>query len=247
MESPVHISLAAERVGELLGLPVTNTLLASWLVMAILIAFAIFVGRRPSLIPGKIQNLFEALFEYVINYMEETLGTRVAALRFFPLIATIFLFIFLSNLLEFTPFFGALVVGHGAEHVPLLRSAATDLNLTVALALISVLVVEITGILTLGFLSYGSKFVNIKGGAIGFAVGLLELIGNAARLVSLSFRLFGNILAGEVLIGVVVAFTPYVVPLPFMLFETFIGLMQAAIFALLTLAFIKIAVMPPAH
>ena len=133
---------------------------------------------------------------------------------------------------------------HG-ELVPLFRSSSTDLNTTLALALIAYLVVEITGIVMLGFLRYGSKFVNFNGGVMGFLIGLIEFISNLARLISFSFRLFGNIFAGDVLIAVAVYFLPLVLPVPFMLFETFVGLVQAAIFALLTLVFIKIAISEP--
>jgi F-type H+-transporting ATPase subunit a len=121
----------------------------------------------------------------------------------------------------------------------------TDLNTPLALAIISFFVAEFSGILTLGVLKYGSKFVNFKGGAMGFIIGLLEIIGDLARLVSLSFRLFGAIFAGEVLLLVIGYFAPYVAPVPLMAFEVFIGLLQAAIFAILTLAYIKLAVEDP--
>jgi F-type H+-transporting ATPase subunit a len=140
------------------------------------------------------------------------------------------------------PIFGTLTVTHGGEAVPLFRGVNSDLNTTLALAIISFFTIEITGIVTLGALKYGSKFVNFKEGLVGFLVGLVELIGNLARLISLSFRLFGNIFAGEVLLLVIGSFVPLVVPLPFLAFELFVGFLQSAIFALLTLAFIRIAI-----
>jgi F-type H+-transporting ATPase subunit a len=129
--------------------------------------------------------------------------------------------------------------------VPLFHEISSDLNTALSLALISFFVVEFSGVLTLGVLKYGSKFVNFKGGTMGFIIGLLEIIGNLARLVSLSFRLFGAIFAGEVLLMVIAAFLPYLVPVPLMAFEMFIGLLQAGIFAILTLAYIKLAVEEP--
>jgi F-type H+-transporting ATPase subunit a len=243
--SGLHIALAAERLGSFFGIPLTNTLLSAWLVMFTLIALAIIVGRNPRLIPGPMQNAFEALFEFVLKYMEDTLGNRKLAERFFPLIATIFLFIFMSNLFSFLPFFGSVGIFENGELVPLFRPVNTDLNVTLALAIMAYLVIEITGIVVLGFLKYGSKFVNFKGGAIGFVVGVMEFISNVSRLISFSFRLFGNVFAGEVLIAVVVLFLPYIVPVPVLLFETFVGLVQAAVFALLTLVFIKLAISEP--
>jgi F-type H+-transporting ATPase subunit a len=119
-----------------------------------------------------------------------------------------------------------------------------DLNIPLALAIISFLTIEISGIAYLGFLKYAGKFVNFKS-PIDFAIGLLEIIGNFARLVSLSFRLFGNILAGHLLIIVLMFFVPLLLPLPFMAFEVFVAVMQAAIFALLTLFFIKLSIDEP--
>ena len=242
MEGGVHIALAAERLFEVWGIPITNTLITAWVVIALLLVLGFYVGRNLTLIPGKVQNLFESLFEFVLNYMEETLGNRDLARRFFPLIMTIFLFIFFSNIFEFLPFVGSVGIKGEEGLVPLFRSASTDLNMTLALAIIAYLVIEITGIVILGVLKYGSKFVNFKEGVLGFAIGLIELVSNLARLISFSFRLFGNIFAGGILIGVAVAFLPLFLPVPLILFETFVGLVQAAIFALLTLAFIKIAI-----
>ena len=245
MNGGLHIALAAERVFTLWGVPITNSLIAAWLVMLCLIVAAYAIGRNPKLIPGKFQTALEWLFEFVLGYMKETLGSEALALRFFPLIATIFLFVLCLNWFEFLPFVGSVGVWENGELVPLFRTTTTDLNLTLALAAISYLVVEVTGVVVLGFLRYGSKFVNFKEGAIGFLIGVIEFISNLARLVSFSFRLFGNIFAGEVLIAVCVSFLPYLLPVPFMLFEVFVGLVQAAIFALLTLVFIKIAVAEP--
>ena len=243
--SGLHITLAAEELFSVWGLPVTNTLLTVWVVIALLLLAGYLVGRRVRLIPGKVQNAFEMLFEFVFNYIEETLGSRALAERFFPLIVTLFLFIFAANLFEFLPFVESIGIRHGEEFIPLLRSANTDLNVTLALALIVFLTIEITGVVVLGFLKYWSKFVNLKGGVLGFLIGLVEFVSNLARLISFSFRLFGNIFAGGILIAVAVAFVPLLLPVPIMLFETFVGLIQAAIFSLLTLAFIKIAITEP--
>lgn len=245
MESGLHISLAAERVGTFLGLPITNSLLMSWAVMALLIVTAFFVGRSLKQKPGKVQNFFEMLVEYMYSMMEQIFGSKVLTKRYFTLIATIFVFILTINMLEFFPLVGSIGVHHGSEFVPLFHTPSADLNFTLALAIISFFVIEFSGVLTLGVLKYGSKFINIKGGAMMFAVGLLEVIGNVARLISFSFRLFGAIFAGEVLVMVITHFLPYIASVPLMGFEMFVGLLQAGIFAILTMAFIKIAVDEP--
>lgn len=242
MASGLHISLAAERVGTFLGLPITNSLLMSWVVMAILILTTALVYRNLKLVPGPVQNFFEWMVEYILGMMEQIFGSKALAERYFPLVATIFIFIMSVNLLEFFPLVGTVGFREGNEFIPLFHTATADLNFTLAQAIISFFVIEISGILTLGVLKYGSKFVNFKGGAMGFVVGLLELIGNLARLISFSFRLFGAIFAGDVLVLVIGSFVPYFLPVPLMAFEMFVGLLQAGIFAILTMAFIKIAV-----
>ena len=245
MASDLHISLAAERVGSLFGLPITNTVITSWLVIGLLLLGAVLLGGRLKLLPGKAQNMVEMLFEYVFGYVEQSLGSERLARRYFPLIATIFVFILAANMFNFLPLFGTFTITHGEEVLPLFRGVAADINTTLALAIISFLVIELSGIFTLGVLKYGSKFVNFKAGAMGFIVGLLELIGNLARLISFSFRLFGAIFAGEVLLLVIGSFVPLLLPVPLMAFEMFIGLLQAGIFAILTLAFIQIAIAEP--
>ncbi len=247
MHNGLEISLAAQRIGNLFGLPIPNTLITEWVVMGVLILIAVLAGRKITLIPGKVQNFFEMLFEYVLEYMEKTFESRDLAEKFFPLIMTIFLFVLTSNLFDFLPIFGSLGFTKQGHFIPLFRPVNTDLNVTLALAIISYVVIEITGITTLGFLKYASKFVNFKGGVIGFFVGLMELISNTARLVSFSFRLFGNIFAGEVLIAIVSLFVPYILPVPLLMFETFVAVVQAVVFALLTLIFVKIAITEPHH
>lgn len=237
----MHISLSADTLFTIWGFPITNSLLTTWAVMAILIIAALIIRWRVTLVPGKIQNAIEMVFEYLLALIEQMLGSRSLALKYFPLIATIFIFIFTANILNFLPIFGTVGIPHDGSLTPLFRPVNADLNVTLALAIISFLVIEISGIVTLGVLKYGSKFLNFRDGFIGFAVGLLEIIGNLARLVSLSFRLFGAIFAGEVLLMVIGVFVPYILPVPLMAFEILIGLLQAAVFAILTTVFIKIA------
>jgi len=245
MENGIHIALSAELLGTLWGIPITNALVTTWASMALLFGLVFLLRRKIKLIPGRIQTAVEWGLEVVANYVEEALGSPERARRYFPLIATIFIFVLFLNELAFLPIFGSVGFFHGHEFTPLLRPGTADLNTTLALSIIAFLTIEISGILTLGVLKYGSKFVNFKAGFIGVLVGIVELIGNLARLISLSFRLFGNIFAGEVLILVISSFAPLLAPLPFILFEMFVGFLQAIIFALLTLAFIQIAVAEP--
>ena len=247
MQSGINVVLAPEQLGTLWGLPVTNTLLTSWAVVIILLIVGFVMGRRLKMIPSRFQTLLEWLVSFVYDYVAETLESRTLARRYFPFLTTIFLFVFTSNLLEFTPGVGSFGIysSWGGPFIPLFRSVNTDLNVTLTLAIISFLTIEITGALTIGVVKYAGKFINFHNGVIGFFVGIVELFSEAARVISFSFRLFGNIFAGEVLILVVTYFLPVIAPVPVMAFEIFVGFVQAAIFALLTLFFIKIAISEP--
>lgn len=237
----IHVELKAEELGRIGSLPITNTLLTSWVVMAILIVAAVVVGRRAKLVPSRIQIMFEEVITFVRDFMTETLEDEKVASKYLPLLLTIFFFIFTSNLLEFLPGVGSLGFYTPEGFVPLLRSVNTDLNVTLALAIIAVIIIEIAGVAALGFFRYTSKFINFSS-PLNFVVGLIELVSEVGRLISYSFRLFGNIFAGEVLLAVVGFFAPYIVPVPLMSFELFVGFIQAAVFALLTLFFIKLAI-----
>ena len=245
-EGGIHVAIAAEKLGEFFGIPITNTLITSWVVIGILVAFAFIFRTRLKMVPGKMQTLIEEAFTFVYDYVAETLESREMARRFFPLLMTIFLFVFVGNMIHFVPGIGSVGFFRGDAFEPLLRAPNTDLTMPLVLAIISFFVIEITGILAIGFWKYSSKFLqNPFSNPIGFAVGIIELIGELVRVISLSFRLFGNILAGEIIIAVAIFFAPYLLPVPLMMFEIFIGFLQAAIFALLTLFFIKLAIMEP--
>lgn len=244
MDSGISVVLKAEHLGSVFSFPITNSLIMAWVVMALLIGFAYFFGRSLTMIPGKLQAGVEWAFEGAIAYMAEVLGSEALAKKFFPLIATIFIFIAAINELEFLPGVGSVGIKHASELIPFFHAPTADLNFTLALAIIAFLTIEITGVVTLGFFKYAGKYVNLKS-PIGFVVGLIELMSNLGRLISFSFRLFGNIFAGEVMVLVATYFLPYVLPAPLMGFEMFIGLVQALVFAMLTLFFIKLAIMDP--
>jgi F-type H+-transporting ATPase subunit a len=251
MESGIHISLAPPIVGHLWGMPITSTLLTVWLVVLGLAIFAIIFGRSLKLAPGKGQVAIEMTIGFVYDYIKETLdGSEELARRFFPIIMTIFVFILTANLVALIPFVGTIGLhtteGGHAGFTPLFYSINTDLNVTLALAIIAFITIEFAGITVLGALKYGQKFVNLHS-VTGFFVGIIELVSEVARLITFSFRLFGNIFAGKVLILIALLFLPYLLPVPLLVYEFFVSVIQAAIFAVLTLFFIKIAVSEAQH
>lgn len=224
--------------------PVTNTILTTVLVSVLLVIFAYFAGRKLTLKPSGFQAVIELLIMYPYQFVRETLGNDKVAKRIYPLIMTIFLLVLFQNwfgLLPITEGIGFLPSEGGRELTPLFYSPATDLNFTLALALIAFAAIEFFGVVTLGVVKYGAKFISFAS-PMKFVIGLIELISELARLITFSFRLFGNIFAGKVLILVIMFFVPLLLPVPFLAFETFVGFIQAVIFALLTLFFTKIAI-----
>ncbi len=241
----IHINLAAERVGEIAGFPITNTFLMSFIATLLLVSFAFFIFKNIQILPGRLQTVGEIAVGGIYSYTASTLESEDLARKYFPLIITIFLFVLISNIIQFIPGVGSIgfhTIHDGKEAFePLFRSANTDLNVTLALAIISFLVIEFAGIKQLGIFHYLGKFFNFKS-VLSFAVGIIDLFSELARLISFSFRLFGNIFAGEVVIAIIIFFVPVILPVPMMMFEVFVALIQAAVFALLTLFFIKVAV-----
>ncbi len=240
----IHVVLKAEEVFNLAGFPITNSLIMTLITSVLLIAFAYAVRSKLAMIPGKLQTGVEMLFQGVLDYMAETLESKELARKFFPLIMTIFLFVLVANQLAFLPGVGSILVDHAGAMVPLLRAPAADLNMTLALAIIAFLVIEITGVVVLGFFKYAGKYVNFSS-PVNFVVGIIELLSNIGRLISFSFRLFGNVFAGEVMIAVALFFVAYLLPVPLMAFEVFVAFIQAVVFAMLTLFFIKLSIMDP--
>lgn len=252
-EGGLSIHLAPEVLGTLFGVPITSTLLTVWLGMALLIITAAVVKHTIKPVPGKLQSIFEALLGGVFDYMSDVLESKTLATKFFPLVMTIFLFILTMNWIGMLPGMDSIGIyepSHTPSEavdklIPFFHSPSTDLNITIGLALIAFVSIELAGVLMLGVTKYAGKFFNFSS-PLKFAIGIIELISELARLIAFSFRLFGNIFAGETLL-LVVAFltTPYFVPIPLIAYEFFVGFIQAFIFAILTLYFIKIAVEEP--
>lgn len=247
----MEISFKPEIVGFFFGFPISNSFILSVVTSFVLVGGGIVIARSLCAIPGKVQNGAEIIIEAMLDFFSQTLASRELAKRFFPLIATTFLFILFNNWIGILPGTGSL--GFFEQHegkerfVPLFRSANSDLNTTFALAFISVGAIQIFGIRKSGFFGHLSKFFVLHRGPVYFFVGLLELIGEFAKIVSFSFRLFGNIFAGEVLLLIVMALAPILAPSPFLLLELFVGFVQALVFAALTLIFLKVAIAETEH
>lgn len=241
------IVLAPDIIGHIGKLPVTNTLFVSWIVMIILVLASFLTSRRVQLIPQGLQNFFEIIIESGYQIVEDLAHGRTKV--FFPFVMTFFLFIITGNFLGLFP--GFATIGFTEHHdskevfVPLLRSVNSDLNMTLALALVSAVTTHIFAIYYLGIWDYLKRWVSLN--PIFLFVGILEIISEFTKLISLSFRLFGNIFAGEVALATVSNIFAFIVPLPFYFLEIVVGFVQAAVFMMLTLVFMVLLTQKGGH
>jgi F-type H+-transporting ATPase subunit a len=261
-----EISLPADVVFHVGPLAITNTMVATWITFVVLILASVLITRRMKLVPGRMQAAFEFLLGWLYDFCTSAAGEKNGR-RFFPLVATIFLFVSFNAWLGLLPGYSAITIhtGEGAAH--LIRPANTDLNTTLAIAIVAVIAVQITGLTAVGP-GYFKKFFNVHGlteflrggkqivtgkfidglstaltGIVEMFIGVLEFLSEfVIRLISFTFRLFGNMTAGEVLLLVALFLVPMVVALPFYLLELLVGFLQAIIFAGLTLIFLDISV-----
>ncbi|HYC83366.1 MAG TPA: F0F1 ATP synthase subunit A [Candidatus Paceibacterota bacterium] len=238
--SPV-ISIKAEPLFRLGELVVTNSLFLSWITALLLIAAGLVLWLSLKPVPGFLQNFFELVLEKTLEFMDTIIGNRRQSEKYLPIVLTIFLFVLTANWLGLMPGVGSVGLREHGHLVPLLRAPTADLNFTIALAVISLIFINIAGLVALGWKRHMSRFFNFSNPVMSF-VGFLELVSEFVKIVSFSFRLFGNVFAGEVLLVIIGFLVPYVVPLPFLLMEFFVGIVQAFIFAMLTLVFIALAV-----
>ncbi len=285
----VGLPFALPLIGSVL--PITNTLLTTWVVMIIITLITFFGTRNMKLFPGGLQNVLEYGIEAIVGLTESVAGPR--ARKFFVLVATIFIFALFSNLIGLIPGFGPIgtitlepgmavpkgifIIGDAPTFAlnppetgvpilaPFVRAPSTDINFPLGFALIAMLMVEVWGMQGLGVLRYWEKFFNFRRlfaffgsllrgkfngtdlymGLIDIFIGLVELVSEVGKIIAFTFRLFGNIFAGEVVL-LIMSFLFLALPLIFYGLELFVGVIQAFVFAILTLAFATIATTPHA-
>jgi F-type H+-transporting ATPase subunit a len=261
-----HVELPSEGVFHIFSFTITNTLIASWLTIIVLVALFYAATRRMKLIPGGLQNFAEYIIEVMLNFVEGVAGEKHSR-TVFPIVATIFLYVLMNAYLALLPFFGTIGFHEtSGAFVPLFRAANTDLMLPASIALVSFVFVEFLGFRSLGGFRYLNSFFNVrqlrdgfkslfKGkikpaisgimfGLVNLFIGVLEIISHIMRVVSFTFRLFGNMTAGEILLLLVTFLVPLVVSMGVYGLELLVGVLQALIFAGLTLVFAVLAMSP---
>lgn len=224
-----EISIAGEKMFNVLGFPVTNTFFLAVAVSLAIFIFAAFSFKNKDMVPKKLQNFWEFLLETLYNFFDSITGDQKKTDEIFPLAGVLFLLIFSSNLFELVPGLGVFKI---------LRSPSSDLNFTFTLAVVSIVAVNVLIVKKLGIGSYLKKYFS-KNPAMLFA-GLLEGVGEFTRIISLAFRLFGNLFAGEVLLIVISFLFSYLLPTPFLMLEVIVVFIQALIFPTLIVIFYTI-------
>ncbi len=260
--SQPKLELPAAAVFHIFGFPITNSVISAWLTIIVLVSFSYAVSHRLRIIPTRWQALLEFIIGALLSFCQSVAGEKNGR-RFFPIVTTIFLFVLFNAWLSLLPGFGTILVHTHEGETHLLRGANTDINLPLALALVSFVFVEYFGFKSHN-IRYLEKFFNVGGflgslrllfsgkfkaglsglmmGAINIFVGLIETLSEFIRIVSFTFRLFGNMTAGEILLLMMMFLISYVVATLFYGFELIFGFVQALIFAGLTLIFLTLAV-----
>jgi F-type H+-transporting ATPase subunit a len=237
------VSFAAEPIFSLGFFRVTNSLLDTFLVDGLLIGLLVAINKKISLVPGMLQNLIEMVVETFYDITESVSGENAS--RIFPYLMSFFLFILLANWSGLIPGISAIGLKEGNTIIPFLRPATSDLNTTLGLALISLVATHVMSIQVTGIKDYLGRYFSLN--PLNLYIGVLELIGEVVKVVSLSFRLFGNIFAGEVVLGTVSTIFAFLFPLPFLMLEVIVGLVQALVFGMLTMAFMAVLTTPHHH
>ncbi|MCB9834843.1 F0F1 ATP synthase subunit A [Candidatus Nomurabacteria bacterium] len=257
--------LAPDVLWDFGSVKITNTMVNAWVLVIFFLILGWFLRRPAKGVPGKLQNFVEIILSTMLDYIDKVTHDPKKSARFLPYIASLFFFILLSNWMGLLP--GIHSVGrylpgeHGEHLVSLFRPANTDLNMTLAMASFAVISSHYLGVRYSGGFEHFNKFIKVgdvyrgfkKGGAnimvgfVEFVVGLLETFAEFAKTLSLSLRLFGNIFAGEVLLTVIAGLVSFGAPVPFMFMELLVGMIQAVVFAMLTVVYFSLTTAEVEH
>ncbi len=255
----LNISLAPETLFKIGSFPVSNSFL--WMVVTTIFLMVLFLVIRFKFkqVPGRAQAAMEIFVEGGLDFVQSIMENKKRSRKVFPLVFTLFIFIMTANLITFIP--GSTVVLESEEgKASVFRAVMSDYGMVIVMTFISVITVQIVAIASFGPLGYIGKFINLSGikdffveltrgklkfgllaqGFLDFFLGLMDIVGEVAKIVSLSFRLFGNIFAGEVLGIVMLSLMPWFLPLPFQFLGLLSAVVQAFVFSVLTLVFISL-------
>lgn len=275
MEGGIHTVLKIKEIAHLGIFPITNTMLTSWILVIAIGVTGYFVGKKLNKIPSNTQTFFEMIFSLLLDYLEKILESRALGKRFFPFIATLFIFILISNWFSLIPGVGSVFIdvpmsvetngmyshpesnfesteekveiayAETLERIPLFYPISSDLNFTLTLAILVFIGIAVSGISYLGVITYIEKCI-IFSSPIYFFRSIVDFLLELTRLVSLSLRMFENLFTRKTLVLLIIMVSlPFFLPLPSMLYEVFVGFIQASFFSLLTVFLIKVIIVEP--
>lgn len=257
----MNISLSPEIIFYIGSFGISNSFFWSSVLSLSIIAFVLFLNNRLKQVPGRVQGLVEVLILGAYGFVKNVIGSEEKARKVFPLVFTMFIFILLANLATFIPGQSAITLRNGEDFVPLFRAVMADYSLVFVMTIVAIITTQVVAIAVAGPFGYIGRFINLSGfkkiagrnmkagerlaalaqAFLDFFLGLMDVVGELAKVISLSFRLFGNIFAGEVLGAVMLFLAPFFLPLPFQFLGLLTAIVQAFVFSVLTLIFISMA------
>lgn len=243
-ESEPHISLKAEKIFEVSGFEVTNSMIYGLFVAVVMIFVGMYAAKRAKVSPvGGIVQFFEMVMEFIIGMLADIFKSQEKAMKYAPIFGTFFIFIVFSNVSGLMPIVGE---GVNVDAIPVFRPFTADLNATIAMSVIAILTVQVLSIRESGFLGHLKHYFTDKPlNPINLFIGILEVFGEVTRVISLSLRLFLNTAVGEILIAVFIFVGSYAAPLtvlPIVLFEILVALIQAYVFTVLSATYLGLAI-----
>ena len=243
-EAEPHISLKAEKIFEINGFEVTNSMIYGLFVAIVMIVVGVYTARKAKVSPvGGIVQFFEMIMEFIISMLEDIFKSKDKAMKYAPIFGTFFIFIVFSNISGLMP-----IVGEGVAvgDIPVFRPFTADLNATIAMSVIAIITVQVLSIKESGFLGHLKHYFTDKPfNPINMFIGILEVFGEVTRVISLSLRLFLNTAVGEILIAVFIFVGSFAAPLtvlPIVLFEILVALIQAYVFTVLSATYLGLAI-----
>lgn len=252
------LSLPTTTITQVAGYPINDSVIATLIVSFIILLAGIFVRSKINIVPGKFQVAIEGIVEFFLKQLTVAWGSEERAKKYLPFVLGIFLFLFIANQFSVIPLMSAVM----ADGVTALRTPSSDLGLTVTLGVMVVIGSHLIALASHPFRHIGNyiriheflkvrSFMDLFNACLAVFLGILDIIGEGAKIMSMSCRLFGNIFAGEVMVAVISGLVAYVVPMPFIAISFFSGIVQSFVFTLLAVNFmpgiIKAAEPAPAH
>lgn len=238
------LTLPTTTVGHIAGFPINDSAIATLIVSLIILILGITVRSNISLIPGKLQVAIEGVVGFFMTQLTMSWGSEERAKKYLPLIVAIFLFLFIANQFSVIPLMSAIM----KDGLVALRTPSSDLGLTLTLGFIVVIGSHLIALASHPFKHIGNyfrfheflkvrSFMDFFNACLAVFLGFLDIIGEGAKILSMSCRLFGNVFAGEVMVAVISGLVAYVVPMPFMAISFFSGVVQSFVFTLLAVNF----------